>query len=259
MVFGKMSYKNPAFILTCLFLIAVVLMGCPARTTSSTTSSGSIQFRVADTDDQPLQGAKVVSEAQPEGQMKLSGLTDADGTVIFKDIKAGDYRFYINRFDYYQTEIALTVLAGQTNPFEVQLTRANPTSTSPTGPAVETTFAQLVAEPGKYNGQVITIEGFWFDGFEIAVLAERLEPSSFAPGNVQPAGTLIWVKNGLPEEVSERLYLQPNNATGYPAHYGKVKLTGILEFGDRYGHMNAYNYQLTTIDGEWMDWTPTAN
>jgi hypothetical protein len=64
-------------------------------------------------------------------------------------------------------------------------------------------------------------------------------------GNVQPAGTKIWVQGGLPEEVRKELVLQTDNPTGYPAHYGKVELTGTLEYGSKYGHMDAYQYRLT--------------
>jgi hypothetical protein len=107
------------------------------------------------------------------------------------------------------------------------------------------TFSQLTSEPDKYNNKVISIQGFWFDGFEIVVLAERPEPASYPVGNVQPAGTKIWVQGGLPEEVRRELVLQPDNPTGYPAHYRKVELTGTLEYGSKYGHMDAYQYRLT--------------
>lgn len=122
---------------------------------------------------------------------------------------------------------------------------ASPPETSTPTPVASISFAQLNLTPDRYSGKIVSIQGFWFDGFEIVVLSERLEPSSYAPGNVQPGGTLIWVKGGLPEEVSKQLYLQPDNPTGYPAHYGKVELIGVLEYGARYGHLDAYRYQLT--------------
>jgi hypothetical protein len=127
---------------------------------------------------------------------------------------------------------------------------------SETSPISSIDYAQLNAAPDKYNGKVITIQGFWFDGFEIEVLAERLDPSSFAEGNVQPGGTKIWVKSGLPEEVSKQLKVQPNNPTGYPAHYGKVELRGTLEYGGQYGHMNAYQYQLTVQSAKILPYNP---
>ncbi len=118
---------------------------------------------------------------------------------------------------------------------------------SKTGSPVPTKvdFAQMVKEPARYTGKLISVQGYWFDGFEISVLAQRLGPSSFRPGNVQPEGELIWAKNGLPENVTQGLSLQPENPTGYPAHYGQVELTGLFEYGGQYGHLGAYRYQLT--------------
>jgi hypothetical protein len=118
-------------------------------------------------------------------------------------------------------------------------------------------FAQISAEPAKYNGQTVTFSGFWFQGFEIAVVAERLEPETSRPGNVTPEGILIWVEGRLPAETEAQLYPQPNNPTGYPAHYGKVEITGTFEYGSKYGHMDAYRYQLTVVNAKLLDWKPT--
>jgi len=60
----------------------------------------------------------------------------------------------------------------------------------------------------------------------------------------------------LSEEVSGKLYLQDNNVTGYPAHYGKVELTGTPEYGGEYGHMNSYSYRLNIYESRWTDSTP---
>jgi hypothetical protein len=118
------------------------------------------------------------------------------------------------------------------------------------------TFAQLTANPGQHNNKTITITGYWFDGFETEVLAENLVPSTYAPGNLQPAGTKIWVKNGLPADISKNLYLQPDNSTGYQAHYGKVEITGVFEYGGQYGQMNSYQYQLTVQSAKIIAWSP---
>ena len=241
-----------------LFLIAIIsgifLTGCAKTTT--VTGNTNLRVTVFGVAHQPLQGAKVVSDSQPDRQLKVTGLTGVDGIVVFQNIKPGNYDFYISRFDYNQTQFSVTVNPGQTSEIPVYLVLTNPTSTTPTTTPSQVTFAQLTAAPANYNNQVITIEGFWFDGFEIEVLTERLIPSDFAPGNVQPDGVKIWVKNGLPEDVSQQLYLQPNNPTGYPAHYGKVEITGVLEYGGQYGHMNAYQYQLTMQSAKLIAWNP---
>jgi len=241
-----------------LFLIAIIsgtfLTGC-AKTTTVTVNTN-LRVTVSGVDHQPLQGTKVVSNSQPDGQIKLTGLTDADGIVWFQNIKPGNYDFYVSRFDYNQTEILLTATSGQTTEIPVFLVLTNPTSTTPATTSSQVTFAQLNAEPAKHNNQTITIEGFWFDGFEIEVLAEQLITSDFAPGNLQPDGLKISVKNGLPEGVNQQLYLQANNPTGYPTHYGKVELTGTLEYGGQYGQMNSYQYQLTVQSAKLMPWNP---
>ena len=41
----------------------------------------------------------------------------------------------------------------------------------------EATLEQLFTNPDKYNGKQVVIEGFYFHGFEVQVIAERLEYS----------------------------------------------------------------------------------
>jgi len=122
--------------------------------------------------------------------------------------------------------------------------------------AVEINFADLAANPQNYNGKEIAITGYWFDGFEIAVLAEKLEETDFPAGNLRPAGIKIWMAGGLPEDIGTKLYLQENDITGYPAHYGKLKLSGTLEYGEGYGHLNSYAYRLTIYEAQWLEWSP---
>ena len=131
-----------------LFLIAIIsgifLTGCSKTTT--VTVNTNLRVIVFGDAHQPLQGAKVVSNSQPNGQLKLTGLTDSDGIVWFQNIKPGDYGFYINRFDYNQTQILLTVNSGQTTEIPVFLVLTNPTTTTITTP-ISVTFAQLTAAP----------------------------------------------------------------------------------------------------------------
>ena len=88
--------------------------------------TGNLQVHLKDMDNNSLGGGKVVSKEQPEGQMKVTGMTDASGNVIFNDIKAGRYQFYVNRFDYEQkNNIEITVVAGQTTEITITLDRAS--------------------------------------------------------------------------------------------------------------------------------------
>jgi len=241
------------FIITSMVVLPMI--GCISETTTPITALGNLQFQVKDTSQNALQGAKVVSDSQPDGQLKVTGITDINGIVTFNNIAAGEYKFYISRFDFFPTEVTLTVVTGQTLAININLTpETNPTTIPTTVSKI--TITDLSSQPEIYNDQFIAIDGYWFDGFEIVVLAERLEPSSFATGNVQPRGILIWIKGGLSEEVSQQLYLQSNNPTGYPAHYGKVELTGQLEYGGKYGHLNSYVFQLTVYESRLLNWTP---
>ena len=41
----------------------------------------------------------------------------------------------------------------------------------------DVTFDQLFTDPDQYDGCYVTIDGFYFNGFEIIVLSEKLEYS----------------------------------------------------------------------------------
>jgi hypothetical protein len=115
---------------------------------------------------------------------------------------------------------------------------------------------QLAAQPDKYIGKTVTVEGFYFAGFEIVVLCGELVPSDYYPGNLAPAGKLVWLEGSMPADIYSKLYLQSNNVTGYPAHYGKVKITGIFQTGS-FGHLNAYQYKITIKNAELLTWSPS--
>jgi len=76
--------------------------------------AGNLQIKIQEFSSKPLQGAEVVSSKQPDGQSKLSGLTDNDGMVTFDDIKQGPYEFKVSLADYIQMDIRVTVTGGRT-------------------------------------------------------------------------------------------------------------------------------------------------
>ncbi len=78
------------------------------------TANGNLQIKIEESSSKPLQGAKVVSSKQPDGQLKLSGLTDNQGKVTFDDIKQGGYEFTVSLADYVQMDIRVTVTGGRT-------------------------------------------------------------------------------------------------------------------------------------------------
>jgi hypothetical protein len=101
-----------------------------ASCTTSNAKTGNLAVKVTSSEGDLLQGAKVVSNEQPAGQLKVSGLTDNTGMVTFNDIKSGDYDFYISRFDYEQKDFEVTVTAGKTTQYTAKLTAtATPTPT----------------------------------------------------------------------------------------------------------------------------------
>ncbi len=204
------------FILSIFVLCTLSVVACSPNSGTTTKSAGDLQISIVDNTNNPLRGAEIVSEEQPEGQLKVTAITGDSGVVTFNNIAAGEYIFYISRFDYFPIEIWLTVPEGQTNEMNVRMTVENGMTTTITTSPLRVSFADLTSNPESYNGKYVTIEGYWFDGFEIAVLAERLDISDFAEGNVRPAGVLIWTKGGLSEEINSKPHLQANNASGYP-------------------------------------------
>ncbi len=122
--------------------------------------------------------------------------------------------------------------------------------------AQELTFDQLFANPDKYNGKTIAIEGFYFHGFEIIVLGEKLEYSGYAPGHLVPKGRMVWIEGGIPKEVYDQLYQQ--TMMGPEERYGKIRLEGKFEYGGKFGHLGAYGSQIAPSKVELLPWSPPA-
>ena len=124
-------------------------------------------------------------------------------------------------------------------------------------PALVSFFNQITAEPEKYSGQTVTFTGYVFHGFESTVICQFLEPSNNTQDTYyRPGGIQIWYTGNLPNEVDKKLHTQKNDPTGYPAYYGKIEVTGILEFGESYGHLGAYRYQLQVTGAKLIEWEP---
>jgi hypothetical protein len=122
--------KNVLILLLIAIVLGTLVTGCAKTTPLS--GNGNLKVSVFGVDHQPLNGAKVVSDSQPDGQLKVTGLTDASGTVWFQNIKAGNYQFYISRFDYDQTQMYAVVNSGQTTEIPVYLELTNPGATTTT-------------------------------------------------------------------------------------------------------------------------------
>ncbi|PPD58038.1 carboxypeptidase-like regulatory domain-containing protein [Dehalogenimonas etheniformans] len=92
-------------------LTAILLALFPLACAQGPTIPDKVDFKITVTgkSNAPLEGAKVASESQPGGQLKLTGLTDSNGNVIFAGIKVGAYKFYISLFDYEQAEVSFII------------------------------------------------------------------------------------------------------------------------------------------------------
>lgn len=86
------------------------------------------------------------------------------------------------------------------------------------------------------------------------ILSERLEPSGYAEGHLIPQGRMLWVEGGIPSEIYDRLYEQ--EMMGPEERYGKMKVTGVFEYGGRYGHLGGHDAQITPSEFELLPWSP---
>jgi hypothetical protein len=106
-----MSNKKLLFSLLAV-VVCSVLIAC--RNPATPSGEGSLRVLVLGIDNEPLTGAKVISSKQPEGQLKVTGITQTEGLIEFSNIKVGTYEFDVSRFDYEQQEFSVSVVAGRT-------------------------------------------------------------------------------------------------------------------------------------------------
>ena len=97
-------------------------------------------------------------------------------------------------------------------------------------------FAELAADPAKYNGQTITTQGYYFWNSVIYVLAEGVSTEDDG-SNPQPIGTTIWME-GFPPDQSSKLNLGPGNPPAFV--WGLVEVTGQFQSGGQFGKDGAY-------------------
>lgn len=116
----------------------------------------------------------------------------------------------------------------------------------------EVAFNQLFQHPSSFNGRTIIIEGFYFEGFEVMTLAEGLKYSGLVEGHVWPDGHRIWIEGGIPNEIRNRMNRQ--NQVGPDELYGKIKIEGKFQYGEKYGHLGGYESQLTPEKVEILIW-----
>jgi len=104
------------------------------------------------------------------------------------------------------------------------------------------------------NGKEVTIEGFFFLGFEIMVLSEELINSGYAEGHLIPGERMLWIEGGIPTSIHDELYEQ--QMMGPSERYGKVLVRGVFQHGGEYGHLGAYQYQISPSEIQLLSWSP---
>ena len=120
----------------------------------------------------------------------------------------------------------------------------------------EFSFEQWFSEPNQYNGQEITIDGYYFKGFEIIVLSEKLHYSGQAEGHLIPTGRMLWIEGGIPTEIYDSLSQQ--EMMGPTERYGQIRIKGKFESGGEYGHLGQYDYQIIPSEVWRINVTPTT-
>ena len=116
----------------------------------------------------------------------------------------------------------------------------------------EVKFEELGSNPQKFNGRKIIVEGFFFQGWEVTVICERLEVSGMAENHLVPGGIMIWVEGGVPREVYDSLHKQ--DTMGPEERFGKVRIQGEYNHGGTYGHLGGFSYQIIPSSVELLEW-----
>jgi hypothetical protein len=123
----------------------------------------------------------------------------------------------------------------------------------PAGP-LEITFDRLFANPGSFNDKEIVLEGYYFSGFEIQVIAAELKLSGYVENHLVPSGKMLWIDGGIPIDIYNRMNKQ--SMMGPEERFGKIRITGKFKFGGQYGHLGGYDSQITPIKVELLEWAP---
>jgi hypothetical protein len=119
-------------------------------------------------------------------------------------------------------------------------------------PTGEVIFDDLVNHPASYNGHTVTVECFYFSGFEINALASALMVAG-STSRLTPRQPLIWV-SGLSTNLQSQLHSQSDTPSGYKEYFGKVQMTGIFDYGGKYGQLDSYIYQFRVSSAGVLPW-----
>lgn len=118
----------------------------------------------------------------------------------------------------------------------------------------QVTFGELFARPENYNEKNITIEGYFFQGWETIVFSEELDYFLSSQRALAPGGRMMWVEGGIPKDIYDRLHTQ--QSPGPEERFGRVKVTGTFRYGGSYGHLGGFKAEIAPAKVTLLDWTP---
>lgn len=104
--------------------------------------------------------------------------------------------------------------------------------------AAQIDFSELVANPAKYDGKVVRTAGWYVDAFETSALGRSTEQRGNATYLTEPS---IWINRAVVLSETECFTTE----TIPPARFCRVEVEGEFEYGESYGHLSAYKYQIT--------------
>lgn len=132
---------------------------------------------------------------------------------------------------------------GDAQPIE-QVQRVTKRLEEAAAPAGQVSFFDLARNPDQYNGQTVTVQGYYFWNSVIYVLAEGVSTEEDGASPL-PEGQTIWME-GWPPPESAKLNVGPNNSFVW----GKVEVTATFQSGGAFGKDGAYKSQLLIVDGK---------
>jgi hypothetical protein len=118
----------------------------------------------------------------------------------------------------------------------------------------EVTFDELFTRLDYFNGRVILISGFFFQGWELTVLCENLTYSEFAEDHLIPEGRMIWIEGEIPQNIYDTLHTQI--MMGPEERFGKLLIKGSFTHGGQYGHLGSFKSQIVLSEVELLKWSP---
>ena len=99
-------------------------------------------------------------------------------------------------------------------------------------------FSSLASDPSDCDGKVIKTTGWHVDAFETSALGEAAGQRGGATYLTEPS---IWINRAAVRAEAECFIAE----TIPHARFCRMEVEGRFEYGETYGHLGAYKYQIT--------------